>query len=119
MKNMIIKVKNLRLRTVIGLYDFERHKKQNIIINIKFGIDDYNATISDDIKDTVDYGSLTNEIVEKVEATDFQLVERLCKFIADIVLANKKVTWVEVEVDKPEAPVQGIDSVAVFYREER
>ena len=72
---MIIRVKNLRLRTIIGLNDWERKKEQDILINLKIQVDDETAVASDDLADGVDYKTIKYRIVEEVEKTSFFLIE--------------------------------------------
>lgn len=100
---MIIRIKDLKLRTIIGCNDWEREKKQNIIINIVIETIDAAAVRSDDLKDSVDYREITKRIIEAVEKTQFQLLERLAGFILDIVMKDGRIKGATVEVDKPHA----------------
>lgn len=108
----IIKIKNLRLRTIIGINDWEREKKQDIIVNIKIAADFKKASQSDDIKDSVDYKTITKRIIVEVEKTNFFLLEKLANFILELIMENKKVISATVEVDKPRA-LRFADSVSV------
>jgi FolB domain-containing protein len=108
----IIKVKNLRLRTIIGIFDWERDHKQDIIINLKLKFDDSKASLSDDINDTVDYKKLTKRIIAEVEQTSFNLIEKLAAYIINIVMEDKKITAAVVKVDKPHA-LRFADSVCI------
>jgi len=100
---MIIRIKDLQLRAIIGCNDWEREKKQDITINVLMDCDNDEAITSDDIKDTTDYRVLTKEIIEKVEESEFFLIERLAGFILDIVMERRAVRYATVEVDKPHA----------------
>ena len=100
---MIIRIKDLKLRTIIGCNDWEREKKQNIVINIVIETIDAGAVRSDDLKDSVDYREITKRIIEAVEKTKFQLLERLAGFILDIVMKGERIKGATVEVDKPHA----------------
>jgi FolB domain-containing protein len=115
---LTIRIKNLRLRTIIGINDWERKKKQDIILNIKFEFDGEKFNKLDDINQTVDYKSLTKEIIEKVEKSEFWLLERLSQFINDIVLNDQRVIRVTTRVDKPHA-LRFADSVSVESTKER
>jgi FolB domain-containing protein len=57
---------------------------------------------SDDLRDTVDYKAVKKAIMQAVEASEFQLVERLADRVAEIVLSHG-VDRVDVTVDKPGA----------------
>ncbi|MFQ5479961.1 MAG: dihydroneopterin aldolase [Thermodesulfobacteriota bacterium] len=100
---MIIRIKDLRLRTIIGCNSWEREKKQDITINVLMDCDSDKAIISDDIQDTTDYREITKEIIESVEESEFFLIEKLAGFILDIVMKRKCVRSATVEVDKPHA----------------
>jgi FolB domain-containing protein len=115
---MIIRIKNLRLRTIIGLNDWERKKEQDILINLKIRVDDETAVASDDLADGVDYKRIKYRIVEEVEKTSFYLIERLAGFILDIVFENDKVTKATVEIDKPHA-LRFAESVSLELTRER
>ncbi len=109
---MKIKIKNLRLRTIIGVNDWERTTKQDVIINVKIKFDGKKAAITDDLNDTLDYKSITKKIITQVEHSDFLLLEKLADFILRIVFEDKNVLEAKVEVDKPHA-LRFADSVSV------
>ena len=117
-QTMIIRIKNLRLRTIIGLNDWERKKEQDILINLKVHVDDESAVASDDLADGVDYKTIKYRIVQEVEKTSFYLIEKLAGFILDIVLENEKVTKATVEIDKPHA-LRFAESVSIELTRER
>lgn len=115
---MKIRIKNLRLRTVVGIYAWERKEAQDVIINIDLEFDGSRAAETDNIKDTVDYKSLKKHIIKEVEASRFQLLEKLAGHILDIVMSDQKVYRAHVEVDKPNA-LRFADSVSVECSAER
>ncbi|MBN1764269.1 MAG: dihydroneopterin aldolase [Sedimentisphaerales bacterium] len=115
---MIIKIKNLRLRTIIGLQDWERHKRQDVLVYLEIESDDETAVVSDDINDSIDYKEIKHRIVDEVESTEFFLIERLAGFILEKVLAHPKVKRATVEIDKPHA-LRFADSVSVTLSRER
>ncbi len=100
---MIIRIKDLRLRAIIGCNDWERDKKQDITINVVMDIENEKAMETDDIADCTDYREVTKEIIEAVEASEFFLLERLAGFILQIVMKRPGVRHATVEVDKPHA----------------
>ncbi len=100
---MIIKIKGLRLRTIIGCNDWEREKKQDIVINVSMETDDERAVKSDDLKDSIDYRDTAKRIIAEVEKSEFFLLEKLAGFILDMVMENPRVSSATVEVDKPHA----------------
>jgi len=93
-------IRDLMLRCIIGLNDWEREKKQDILINITLYADLQAAYQSDNIEDTVDYKTIKQNVVDMVESSSYMLVERLAQHIADICLENPKVQRVKVMIDK-------------------
>ena len=99
----LVRIENLRLRTIIGTYDHERGIKQDIITNIEFNYDSTIPEHNDDLHNAVDYKALIDEIEEKVGKTQFFLLERLARFILDIIMKHKDITKAKVKLDKPDA----------------
>ena len=98
-----VRITDLLLRTIIGIHDWERKEKQDVIINISLEYDSRQCRQLDSIKAAVDYRSLTKRIIEKVEASQFYLLEKLADFILKMVMENSKVKQATVRVDKPQA----------------
>ncbi|MFC1569351.1 dihydroneopterin aldolase [bacterium] len=115
---MKIHIKNLRLQTIVGIFAWERKEVQDVIINIEFEFDGSKAAESDNIKDTVDYKSLKKQIINKVETSQFYLLEKLANCVLDIIMSEPKVSRAKVEVDKPQA-LRFADSVSVECSAER
>jgi FolB domain-containing protein len=115
---MIIRIKNLRLQTILGINDWERENKQDIVINIKLDFDGSKASMSDRIEDTVDYKSLKLKIIEFVDHSRFYLIEKLVAGIGGIIMEDEKVNRATIEIDKPHA-LRYADSVSIEYTVER
>lgn len=98
-----IRIRDLSLQCIIGINPEERIKKQEVIINLTLYADLAEAGRSDRIGDTVDYKVLKEGIRERVEASEFFLVERLAEQVAEIALRPALVRRVDVCVDKPGA----------------
>jgi D-erythro-7,8-dihydroneopterin triphosphate epimerase len=96
-------IRDLALRCIIGVYEEERHEKQDVLINLVMSCDLRAAGRSDDLNDTVDYKAIKKCILELVEKSHFQLIESMAEHIADIALADEKVFEVVVTIDKPGA----------------
>ena len=97
-----VHIKDLLLRTIVGINDEERRNKQDVLINITLHAD-HSAAISDDLSDVVNYRTITKQIVERVENSRFYLVEKMVAEIADLCLENPRVERVRVSVEKPGA----------------
>jgi len=115
---MLIKIKDLRLRTIVGIFDWERTQKQDVVINAKIEFDGSQAAATDKIEDTVDYKAITKNVIELVESSQFFLVEKLCDEILGLIMADERVKRATVEVDKPHA-LRFADSVSITSSAER
>lgn len=98
-----ILIKDLLIRGIIGVHDWEREKKQDILINIVLEADCRPAGLSDDFRDAVDYRAVTKKVLALVEGSSFYLVEKLAEEIAAICLADPRVQLARVRVEKPGA----------------
>ncbi|MCY3985806.1 MAG: dihydroneopterin aldolase [Candidatus Dadabacteria bacterium] len=115
---MIIKIENLRLRTIIGIYDWEKKNRQDLVINVTIDFDGRKAAESDSIEDTLDYKAINKKIISFVEETSFNLLERVAGGICGIVLEYPAARSASVKVEKPGA-LRFADSVSVTEARER
>ena len=88
-----------------GVFEFERREGQVFRIDLVLGLDTSAAAASDDLHDTVDYGSLVMQVKAAVESDPVDLIETLAQRIADVCLLDARVEWVRVTVHKPDAPI--------------
>ena len=96
-------IKDLLVRSIIGINPEERVKKQDILINMTLFGDIRQAAQSDDIADAANYKAITKRIIEHVENSSDFLVEKLVTDIAQIVLTEFHVEKISVRVEKPGA----------------
>ncbi len=113
-------VRGLAIRGHHGVFDFERRDGQEFVIDLVLGMDTRPAARSDDLQDTVDYGTLVDEVRSAVENDPVDLIETLAQRIADTCLKHAEVEDVEVTVHKPHAPIQvTFDDVALTIKRSR
>jgi dihydroneopterin aldolase/D-erythro-7,8-dihydroneopterin triphosphate epimerase len=98
-----IHIKDLLLRTIIGVNEDERHNKQDVVINITLYTDHTAAAASDDIADTVNYKTIAKQTIKLVEESQFYLVEKMALEIVKLCLADPRVERAVVTVEKPGA----------------
>jgi len=98
-----IRITDLTLRTIIGINDWERKKKQDIVINILIDFDATRAAVSDNISDTVNYKALKQNIIQLVEASNFFLLEKLTAEVLKLIMEDPQVEKATVRIDKPQA----------------
>jgi 7,8-dihydroneopterin aldolase/epimerase/oxygenase len=105
-------IEDLRVDTVIGIYDWERRTRQTIALDIEMAFDNTKPAASDAIADTLDYKAVSKRLVAFVEASSFQLVETLAERCAAIIRDDFGVAWVRLKLSKPGA-VRGAKAVGV------
>lgn len=88
-----------------GVFDFEKREGQTFVIDLVLGLDTSAAARSDDLRDTLDYGSLVASVKAAVETEPVDLIETLAQRIATICLTDGRVEWTRVSVHKPDAPI--------------
>lgn len=98
-----IEIKDLLIHTIIGIKDEERKNPQPVLINITLETDTRAAGRSDDISDAVNYRTITKQVIELVERSQYFLLEKMAQEIARVCLADQRVEGVKVSVEKPGA----------------
>ncbi|AFJ46345.1 dihydroneopterin triphosphate 2'-epimerase [Shimwellia blattae] len=111
----IIRVKNLRLRTFIGIKDEEIANRQDVVINLQIHYPAEHARTSENIADALNYRTVTKAVIQLVENNRFALLEKLTQDVLDIACAHPWVTYAEVEIDKLHA-LRYADSVSMTMR---
>lgn len=115
---MLIKIENLRLRTIVGIFDWEKKVKQDVVINIEIYFDGKLAAKTDNIEDTIDYKSITKNIINYVENNQFDLIEKIAGDVGELVMSDDRIFKSIIRVDKPGA-LRFADSVSVTYQLEK
>ena len=108
----IIYLRDMRVETVIGIWDWERKIRQTVAIDLEMSADIRHAARSDQLADTLNYKAVAKRIQAYVAESRFQLVETLAENIAAIVRDEFAVEWVRVCVNKPGA-IRGARDVGV------
>ena len=112
---MLVRIRNLLARAVIGADSDERSSPQEIRINVEFEYSESAADAAaetDDLAHAVDYADMSRRIVEMVQASRFFLLEKLASEILDLVTADDRVQAATVEVVKP-AAIPAAEAVSV------
>ena len=105
-------LEELKVDTVIGIWEWERRIRQTVVIDIEMSADIAKAAATDDVADTLNYKSVAKRIQSFVAESSFQLVETLAERIAGIIRDEHGVAWVKVRVNKPGA-IRGSKAVGV------
>jgi dihydroneopterin aldolase len=109
----IVYIRELKIATVIGIYDWERRIRQTISIDLEMATDIRKAAASDSIDDALNYKAVAKRLIAFVEAAEFQLVETLAEKIAEIVQGEFGVPWLRLQLSKPGA-VRGSRDVGII-----
>jgi dihydroneopterin aldolase len=102
----------LKIDTIIGIWDWERKIRQTVIIDLEMGADIAKAAATDSVEDTLNYKSVAKRVQQFVGDSSFQLVETLAERIAGIIRDEFDVAWVRVRVHKPGA-IRGSKDVGI------
>jgi len=94
-------LRDLRVRTIVGIWEWERRLPQVVSIDLDMAADIRRAAASDDIKDTLDYKGVSRRIKAFVADSRFNLIETMAEQIAAIIIDEFGVPWVRVAVHKP------------------
>ena len=105
-------IEDLRVDTVIGIYDWERNIRQTVALDLEMAFDNTIPAGSDRIDDTLDYKRVAKRLIAFVEASHFELVETLAERCAEIVMREFNVPWLRLKLSKPGA-VTGSRAVGV------
>lgn len=109
----IIFLRDLRIETVIGIFEWERRIRQTISFDLEMATDIRRAAASDSIEDTLNYKAVAKRLIDYVGNSDFQLVETLAERVAEIVMQEFGVPWLRLTVNKTGA-VRGARDVGVI-----
>lgn len=113
-----IVIRNLLLRGVIGVNEWERRVRQDILLNIVVWADLRRAGESDEISESVDYKALAKRVIAHVEGSSRLTVEALAADVARLCLSEPGAERVRVRIEKPGA-LRFAESVGVEIERER
>lgn len=114
----IVFLKDLRIETVIGVYDWEREIKQTVVLDVEMSADVAKAAASDHIDDALDYKSVAKRLIDFVEQSEFQLVETMAERCAQIIREEFGVAWVRLTLNKVGAVSSARDVGVIIERGE-
>ncbi len=97
----IIFLSEVKVKTRLGVPEWERILNQNIILDIEIGLPSSKSCQSDDIKDTINYADVVFRIRELLAKNSFQLVEYLAEQVCQLIMTEFGAPWVRLKVSKP------------------
>lgn len=102
----------LNVECIVGIWEWERRVKQNVVIDVELQADIRRAAATDHIDSTVDYKKLSKRLLTFVGESQFQLVETLTERIAELIITEFRVPWVRVRLNKQGA-IRGARDVGI------
>ena len=109
-----IEISGLSLYTRHGVSDAERELGQRLVFDVVFELDECDATVTDRVEDTVDYGKVCEQIAFAAQERSYTTLERLCAAVADRLIDRFGAESVRVKAAKPEPPIAlPVDEVSV------
>jgi len=109
-----VEIVGLSLYTHHGVSAAEREVGQRLVLDIRLEVGDCDATVTDMVEDTVDYGEVCNTVSLVAQQRSYKTLERLCSAVADRLLDEYSADEVWVKAAKPEPPIPlPVDEVSV------
>jgi|TARA_B110000977_G_C10808247_1_gene389203 dihydroneopterin aldolase len=109
----IVYIRDLKIETTIGIYDWEREIKQTVSLDLEMAHDISRAAETDNIEDTLNYKAVAKRLIAFISGSEFLLVEAMAEQCASIVLQEFGVPWLRLRLSKPGA-VRGSQDVGVI-----
>ena len=102
----VIEIRGIRGFGRHGVFDHERTDGQEFVVDVRLELDTRAAAASDDLADTVNYGVVAEQVHAAIENDPVDLIETLAQRIADLCLADRRVSGTAVTIHKPSAPIK-------------
>jgi dihydroneopterin aldolase len=115
-----IEIVGLSLYTHHGVEEAERVVGQRLVFDLSFDLSDCDATVTDRVEDTIDYGEVCQQVALAAQERSYKTLERLCSAIADRMMDRYNADAVTVRATKPEPPIPlPVEEVTVEVWKER
>ncbi|HEX5337909.1 MAG TPA: dihydroneopterin aldolase [Gallionella sp.] len=108
----IIFLRELKIETLIGVYEWEKQVPQTLQIDLDIALPDSRACATDDICDALNYADIVRRIQTELTSRHFNLIEALAEHIAQIILKDFNAPWIKVSVAKLQA-IRGSKMVGI------
>jgi 7,8-dihydroneopterin aldolase/epimerase/oxygenase len=109
-----IEIGSLSVFTHHGATKAEQETGQRLVFDISLDIEDCDATVTDRLEDTIDYGAVCDAVTYVATERSYHTLERLCTAIADMLVERFGASGVLVRATKPEPPLPvAVEEVSV------
>lgn len=96
-------IESLEIETVIGVYDWERSIRQRLTLDLELATDIRPAAANDELAKTLDYAAISERIACFADEHEFALVETFAERLAQLLLNEFSVPWLQLTLRKPGA----------------
>ncbi|AOS96739.1 Dihydroneopterin aldolase [Microbulbifer aggregans] len=115
----IVYIRDLKVDTIIGIYDWEREVRQTVSLDLEMAFDISEAARTDNIEHTLNYKAVAKRLIAFIEGSEFLLVETMAHQAAAIVRDEFGVSWLRLRLSKPGAVRGSRDVGVIIERGER
>ena len=100
-----VEISGLSLFPHHGVTTAEQEIGQRLVVDLRMEVGEVDATVTDMIEDTIDYGEVCSTVALVAQSRSFNTLERLCAAIADRLIGDFDAERVMVRCAKPEPPI--------------
>jgi dihydroneopterin aldolase len=115
----IVYIRALQIETIIGIHDWERRVKQQVVLDLDMATDIQRAATSENIADALDYFAVSQRLSEFVSGSNCLLIEALAEQCATLVMREFNVPWLRLRLAKPTALATASEVGVLIERGER
>lgn len=108
----VVYIHGLVVESLIGVYDFERHAKQKLILDFDIDFDCSAAGKTDDLSLALDYDRLARLVRAWCAEQTFELIETLAEGLCQLIHSEFGVARIRLSINKP-AAVEGCSAVGI------
>jgi dihydroneopterin aldolase len=105
----IVYIRGLQAQAVIGVYEWERHIRQTLVLDLEMASDTALAAASDEITHALDYATISKQVIALVEGSEYQLIETLADAVVGMIMRDFGVPWLRLRLSKPGAVAEAED----------
>jgi dihydroneopterin aldolase len=109
-----VEISSLSVFTHHGATKAEQETGQRLVFDVSLDIEDCDATVTDRVEDTIDYGAVCDAVTYVATERSYRTLERLCTAVADMLVERFGASGVLVRATKPEPPLPvAVEEVSV------
>jgi len=99
----IVFIKQLKVETTIGAYEWEKTIKQTLLLDLDMGWDNTAPALNDDLTKALDYASVSQRLTDWLGRQQIELIETVAERIAQMLLHEFSINWLRLTITKPDA----------------